>query len=91
MNRLEKVLLVIAVALAAVIVALVIAAAGKPDPVPPVVSTDEAVGKCIQGQRVFYHVTRGEAAETCLADLQVDGERSFVREWSNFKTEDDLW
>lgn len=91
MNRLEKVLLVIALALAAVIVALVVAASGKSDPAPAPVSTDAAIGKCIQGQRVFYHVTRGEAAETCLADLQVDGERSFIREWGHFKTEDDLW
>lgn len=90
MSRFEKVLLMLIAA--CVVVLVVLAATGKRPATPrPAVSPDAAVGKCIQGQRVFYHVTRGEAAEKCLGDLQVVGKRSFIRTWSNFETEDGLW
>lgn len=94
MSRFEKVLLML---IAACVVVLVVQAATgnwyaeRPATPRPAVSPDAAVGKCIQGQRVFYHVTRGEAAEKCLGDLQVVGKRSFIRTWSNFETEDGLW
>jgi hypothetical protein len=86
MNRFETFVLGAIVVLVAWAAVLLLDGPDVPKP-----NVDSAVGKCIQGQRVFYHVTRGEAAETCLADLQVDGERSFIREWSNFKTQPEHW
>lgn len=57
----------------------------------PVVDTNSSVGKCIQAQRVLYQVTRGQAAEKCLADLDAHGPERFSRTWRNYETVDGSW
>lgn len=82
----------VAVVLVACLLLLGVILSSEDEPVRPAVpNTAENVGKCIQGQRVYYHVTRGEAAETCLAQLAEVGERRFGRTWHNFKTELAYW
>jgi len=59
-----------------------------PEPVP---DTAANVGKCIQGHRVLWHESRGQAAEACLAELDEVGEQTFSQTWHNFETELANW
>lgn len=93
MSQFEKLLVVVAIALAAVIAVLVFATSQEPaeaqrEPVP---NTAANVGKCIQGHRVLWHETRAQAAEACLASLDKVGEQTFSQTWHNFETDLDQW
>lgn len=58
--------------------------------VEPRVSTAEVMGKCLQGQMVFYRVDRGRAANTCAYELSQNRTR-FFNNWKNYKTEEGSW
>lgn len=93
MTKFEKLLVVVAVALAAVIAVLVMAVRQEPaearrEPVP---NTAANVGKCIQGHRVLWHETRAQAAEACLASLDKVGEQTFSQTWYNFEIKAESW
>lgn len=89
MSRFDSYVTVVFVVLALVVGGLFLVADSKRDNAPP--DTDEAVGRCIQAQRVLYHVTRGEAAEKCLADLDRHGAGKFAKTWAGYETEEGLW
>ncbi|MGH3996289.1 MAG: hypothetical protein ACRDTJ_02360 [Pseudonocardiaceae bacterium] len=88
MNRWERYGVVIVVALALTIGALMWVADATRDTAPDV---DGSVGRCLQAQRVLYHVERGEAAEKCLANLDRNGSKKFARTWAGYDTEEGLW
>lgn len=56
----------------------------------PRVSTEEVMGKCLQGQQVLYRIDRGRAAGVCAYDLSTDRTR-FFRVWKDYETEEGSW
>lgn len=87
-SQLARVLVIMTLALVGIIVGVILSATEEQP--PAAVSIDAAVGKCIQGQRVFYQVDRGQSAEACLAQFDADPDK-FERTWRNYDTEAGSW